>query len=98
VIRAGITWYTIGTGTYERLVTDMNPPAIGAANGWILGTVLDTPAVLVGKKVVKVPRYQKHRLYMVSSFSADGRVAAGYSTDGGTSTQVSNLPLIWTCT
>jgi len=89
--------YTIGTGTYERLAADMNPPAIGAPNGWILGTVLDTPAVLAGTKVVRLPAYQKHRRYVVSSFSADGRVAAGYSVDGGTDTRVGNLPLMWTC-
>ncbi|MGX6600997.1 hypothetical protein ACWKSP_02495 [Micromonosporaceae bacterium Da 78-11] len=89
--------YRIATGRYERLPIPMGPPAIVAANGWILGDVGDHLAIVAGSTVLDLPRYAKQREYVVSSFSADGRVAAGYSTDGMTDGEVRNLPLVWTC-
>jgi hypothetical protein len=70
---AGDTGYLWPPGGKGGQMPDLNPPAIGAENGWVLGTALDAPAVVAGRKVVRLPPYQKHRMYKVSSFSADGR-------------------------
>jgi uncharacterized membrane protein len=90
--------YRIATNTYERLPLELFPPAIGATNGWILG-ITDgyQPVIVAGEKVVRLPGYQAMREYVVSSFSADGKVAAGYSTDTTDTEAVANRPLRWIC-
>ena len=87
--------YVIATGKYEKLATQLTT-ALGAENGWVLGTVRG-PVVLVGQKVVKLPAYKKMKEYEMTAFSADGRTAAGYTTDTTETEPVANRPLKWTC-
>ena len=90
--------YRIATGTYERLPVALGPPALGARNGWVLGTTGDhRPVVVAGPAVVRLPAYRAMKEYVVSSFSADGRVAAGYTADTTADEGVANRPLRWTC-
>lgn len=90
--------YRIADGRYERLPVTLGPPAIGAANGWVLATTgRSEPVIVAGSRVVKLPRYAGLREYEVSSFSADGKVAGGYTTDSSGEVGVDNRPLMWTC-
>ncbi|GID30703.1 hypothetical protein [Paractinoplanes brasiliensis] len=90
--------YTIATGAFERLPGgDLGTPVLGAANGWALGTKgINDAVIAVGDKVVPLPRYQGMREYVVSAFSADGKVAGGYTTDMSDE-DVANRPLVWNC-
>lgn len=89
--------YSIAENRYERLLVPFHPPALGAANGWVLGVTGEyTPVIVADRRVVKLPGYQKMKEYVVSSFSADGRVAGGYTTDSD-GDGVANRPLRWTC-
>jgi hypothetical protein len=92
--------FQVSTGTYEKLPTALGPDAIIAANGWIFGsgpgTPTNNPLIVSGSHVLKLPMYGKVRDYIVSSFSADGRTAAGYST-GLDNSKTDNLPFRWTC-
>ncbi|MBU2663919.1 hypothetical protein KOI35_10500 [Actinoplanes bogorensis] len=90
--------YRISTGKYEPLPAELGPPAIGATNGRVLGTTNDNAAVMIaGTEVVKLPKYQGLKEYVVTSLSADGKVASGYSTDTTPEEAVANRPLTWTC-
>ncbi|GID76047.1 hypothetical protein Ade02nite_46880 [Paractinoplanes deccanensis] len=90
--------YNIATNKYEKLATPLGPPAIGAENGWILGTTgRYEPVLLAGKKVVQLPRYATMKEYQVTALSADGKTAAGYTTDTDDTEGVANRPLRWTC-
>lgn len=86
--------YRIADRTYESLPVNTFP-ALLADNGRILG-ITDVPVVMAGSEVTKLPRYDWFKEYVISSFSADGRVAAGYTTDMD-SVEVANRPLLWTC-
>ncbi|MBL7258761.1 hypothetical protein [Paractinoplanes lichenicola] len=90
--------YGVATGTYKKLPADLDPPALGAANGWVLGVRGITDTVIVaGDTVVKLPRYKGMKEYVVSAFSADGTVAAGYTTDTDKIEGVANRPVRWNC-
>ncbi len=90
--------YRISTGRYERLPAQLGPPAIGAENGWVLGvTGTDEPVLIAGAKVVKLPKCKGMKEYVVSSLSADGKVATGHTTDTTATEAVANRPLQWTC-
>ncbi|WP_127500565.1 hypothetical protein [Actinoplanes solisilvae] len=90
--------YRIATGKYERLPIELFPPAIGAANGWVLGTTNGyAPVVVSGEEVVQLPKYKGMTEYVVSAFSADGKSGAGYTTDTTDAEPVANRPLRWTC-
>ncbi|MCY1137123.1 hypothetical protein OWR29_03870 [Actinoplanes sp. Pm04-4] len=88
--------YSIATGKYEKLATELSPSAYGAENGWVAGVAVG-PVIIAGKKVVDLPRYQKMREYMITAYSADGKTAAGYSYDNTDSEVAANRPLKWTC-
>ncbi|GAA4963306.1 hypothetical protein [Actinoplanes utahensis] len=87
--------YHLATGRYEELKTYMGYDMLLAENGWIAGT-MEQPMILAGSRKVALPRYGRLRDYHVSSFSADGRVVGGYTSDSG-SDGVGNEPLLWTC-
>nr|WP_221375105.1 hypothetical protein [Actinoplanes polyasparticus] len=87
--------YVIATGKYEKLATQLST-ALGAENGWVLGTT-SGPVILAGPKVVKLPAYKRMKEYQMTAFSADGRTAAGYTTDTTDTEPVANRPLKWTC-
>ncbi|MEV4343157.1 hypothetical protein AB0J83_01560 [Actinoplanes sp. NPDC049596] len=90
--------YDIARNRYEALPAPLGPPAIGAGNGWVLGTTgAYDPVLISGKKVVKLPRYKTMKEYVVSALSADGKVAAGYTTDTDEKEGVANRPVVWTC-
>lgn len=72
-------------------------PALLADTGRILVGQDDGPVVVSGSEVTELPRYGRLKEYVISSLSADGRVAAGYTTDSD-ATGVGNEPLVWTCT
>ncbi|XVU27637.1 hypothetical protein ACQPZJ_11560 [Actinoplanes sp. CA-054009] len=90
--------YNIASGQYQPLPIDLGPFAAGAANGWVLTTTNGfRPVLVVGQEVVPLPRYNKMSEYVTSALSADGRVAAGYTTDTTSTEAVANRPLMWTC-
>ena len=87
--------YRIATGEYEELKTYIGYDALVADNGLILG-VTTRPVIVAGSRIVDLPRYRGFREYHIDSFSADGRVAGGYTSDS-TADGVGNEPLLWTC-
>ncbi|XVV14855.1 hypothetical protein ACQP2X_11140 [Actinoplanes sp. CA-131856] len=90
--------YNIAAGKYEELDIALGPAVIGAANGWMLATTGHfEPIIIAGEKVVQLPRYNKMKEYVTSALSADGKVAAGYTTDTTATEPVANRPLMWTC-
>ncbi|MCO8269109.1 hypothetical protein M1L60_00735 [Actinoplanes sp. TRM 88003] len=88
--------YSIAANRYEKLAVQLSNDALGAENGWVLSTIAD-PVILAGKRIVKLPRYNKMKEYQVTAFSADGKTAAGYTTDSTDNEVVANRPLKWTC-
>ncbi|MBB4691266.1 hypothetical protein [Paractinoplanes abujensis] len=90
--------YTIATGAFRKLPVDLGPPALGATNGRVLGVRgISDVVVVAGDQVVKLPRYHGMKEYVVSAFSADGKVAAGYTTDTDETEGVANRPVRWNC-
>ncbi|MDI6098162.1 hypothetical protein QLQ12_06040 [Actinoplanes sp. NEAU-A12] len=87
--------YRIADRTYQSLPVN-SYPALLADNGWILMGPQAGPVVIAGSGVTELPRYARLKEYVISSFSADGRVAAGYTTDLDDE-GVGNEPLLWTC-
>jgi hypothetical protein len=95
----------IDSNTYEAL--SVGDPAIGAANGWVLGMAADVgkevptpvPVIAVGKDTVKLPLDPQAHHYILTSFSADGHTAGGYSSDDSykANAPVKNLAFMWTC-
>ncbi|MGA5303187.1 hypothetical protein ACPCHT_24880 [Nucisporomicrobium flavum] len=88
--------FRIATGRYERLPDDSGMPDRVAANGWIIGTARRPVITSDGNVTTELPGYRKakgRQDYLISSFSDDGRTAAGYSSGEG----VSNHPLLWEC-
>ncbi|WP_250031333.1 hypothetical protein [Paractinoplanes maris] len=88
--------YSIATGKFVRLATELSPTALGAENGWVAGTSTG-PVVIAGRTVVKLPAYKGMKDYMVTAFSADGKTAAGYTHDSSETEAAANRPLRWTC-
>ncbi|WP_143234436.1 hypothetical protein [Paractinoplanes atraurantiacus] len=90
--------YNIAANEYEELDIPLGPLTLGAANGWVLATTGHfEPIIIAGEKAVPLPFYNKMKEYVTSAFSADGKVAAGYTTDTTASDPVANRPLMWTC-
>ncbi|MFG1993425.1 hypothetical protein ACGFJ7_25930 [Actinoplanes sp. NPDC048988] len=90
--------YDIAAGRYEKLPIPLGPPAVGAANGWVLATTGDfKPVIIAGRKVVTLPGFTKMREYVTTTLSADGKTAGGYTTDTTATEPVANRPLMWTC-
>jgi hypothetical protein len=97
----------VGTSTYESLMVGPGEQTFGATNGWVLGTAAKisdsasavVPAIAVGGHVVELPVDPGAHHYLVSSFSADGHTAGGYSSDasGKENTPVRNRAFMWTC-
>lgn len=88
--------YRIADDRYERLPDASGQPARVAANGWVLSEA-ERPVIIdtTGQTTV-LPKYPpaKGRLdYIVSSFSDDGLVAAGYVVGS----DLQNQPLLWRC-
>jgi uncharacterized membrane protein len=90
--------YSLATNKYEKLPVQLAPPALGAENGWILGATNDyRPVIIAGSRVVRLPRYNQMKEYEVTALSADGKVAAGYTTDTTDTEGVANRPIVWSC-
>ncbi|MBM2614809.1 hypothetical protein JIG36_04465 [Actinoplanes sp. LDG1-06] len=90
--------YDIAANKYERMPVNMGPPALGAENGRVLGVTEGySPVIVAGSKIVDLPRYRNLKEYEVTGFSADGKVAVGYTTDTDRTEGVVNRPLRWTC-
>lgn len=88
--------YRISDGAYRELSARVDVTGGQLAdNGWVLASQ-DRPVIVAGSEVVKLPAYKKLRDYWVSSLSANGRVAAGYST-GGDVDEIGTEPILWTC-
>ncbi len=88
--------FHIATASYQKLPVSFGPPAIGAANGWVLGVGDKGPLILAGSHTIAMPTYHNVTAYIVQGFSADGRIATGYST-GLDNSGTDNLPFMWTC-
>ncbi|HWS32022.1 MAG TPA: hypothetical protein VN408_04680 [Actinoplanes sp.] len=89
--------YRLADGTYHPVPAETG---IGfghlADNGWILALAGDKPVIVSGSRVTRLPEYQRYKEYQVTSLSADGTKAGGYSTDMGPE-EVDNRPFLWTC-
>ncbi|MEV4641615.1 hypothetical protein AB0J80_30150 [Actinoplanes sp. NPDC049548] len=88
--------YRIATGRYERLPDDSGRAEKVAANGWVLGTASLPVITSEGGVATVLPQYPKaaeNPNYLVSSFSDDGLIAAGYVIGD----DVQNQPLLWRC-
>ncbi|GAA1625806.1 hypothetical protein [Actinoplanes couchii] len=90
--------YRISDGTIQRLPKSFQGTyAMLAGNGWVLGTSgMDDPVILSGEKIMKLPEYRTFKEYVPTSFSEDGKVSGGYTTDMGPD-DVDNRPILWTC-
>jgi len=97
----------LGSGTYEGLSVGPGESTYGAANGWVLGLAADVgstaptpvPVIAVGGHTVKLPLDPQAHHYLVTSFSADGHTAGGYSADDSAKPNgpVQNRAFMWTC-
>jgi hypothetical protein len=87
--------YRISTGRYERMPVSLSGGSYLAANGWVAGVAANGPVIVAGDKAVELPRHGTDVEYVMSSLSADGKVAGGYSVGNGN--PVSNEPLMWRC-
>lgn len=97
--------FHIDSGTYEGLPVSADS-TFGAANGWVLGTDADpgtppklVPVIAVGQHTVPLPLAPQAHHYLVTSFSADGHTAGGYSADDNPEENgpVLNRAFMWTC-
>lgn len=87
--------YQISTGKYEPIAVPLDAFSRLAANGWIAGVQNQLPVIVAGGRAVPLPPHGTNLQYVMSSFSADGKVAGGYSVGDGT--PVTNEPLMWRC-
>lgn len=87
--------YQISTGKYEPITVPLLNSRL-AANGWVAGVGSgQLPVIVAGGQAVPLPGHGTNVEYMMSSVSADGKVAGGYSVGDGT--PVTNEPLMWRC-
>jgi hypothetical protein len=88
--------YQIATDRYERLPTASGVPTRVAANGWVLGEAelpVITNAAGATTVLPKYPKAKGRQDYLVTSYSDDGLVAAGYAVGE----DIQNQPLLWRC-
>ena len=88
--------YRIATNSYELLPAASGMPARMAANGWVLGEAelpVITNAAGATTVLPKYPKAKGRQDYIVTSYSDDGLVAAGYAIGE----DIQNQPLLWRC-